>query len=489
MLKYETVIGLEVHAELNTASKIYCGCKNKFGLEVNTAICPICTGMPGTLPSLNSKVVEKCVKMGLALNCKVNKLSKQDRKNYFYPDLPKGYQISQFDVPLCENGSLDIMINGKTKLIGITRIHIEEDAGKIVKMGGVDKTFADYNRCGVPLIEIVSEPDMRSAEEAKAFLETIHTLLLYLDISDAKMQEGSVRCDVNVSIRPIGTNELTTRCEMKNVNSFGAVYRCILYEIGRQNTLLEAGRIIEQQTRRWDDEAGVSILLRSKEDAHDYRYFPEPDLLGITVSQSLIDRINAELPELPTTKALRYINDFALPIPDAVQISSDKERALFFDAAVKPNIKVAKEICNWIIGDIAAYLVKNSISINETALTPENLSSMVTLIDNQIISNTAGKKVLEELLIRDVDPTAVVKDKNLTQINNNEILNNIVTNVLDENKSVILDYKEGKTNTIGYFVGCCMKQSEGKGNPQTFTELLTDRLKSMIERREKNGRI
>ncbi len=479
MSRYETVIGLEVHAELNTDTKIYCGCKNEFGREVNTLVCPICSGMPGTLPTLNRSVVEYCVKMGLALGCSINNVSKQDRKNYFYPDLPKGYQISQFDVPLCENGSLDILVGNETKTIGITRIHIEEDAGKIVRVDGIDGTLADFNRCGVPLIEIVSEPDMRSADEAKAYLETIHAILLYLGISDAKMQEGNVRCDVNVSLNPIGATEFGTRCEMKNVNSFGAVYRGILYEVERQTKMLDAGEVIEQQTRRWDDQKGESVLLRSKENAHDYRYFPEPDLLGFTVPTELINKISSEIPELPVAKAKRYMENYSLPVADAMLLAENRGRAEFFEKAVDGSNNLAKGICNWIIGDIAAYLAKNRVSIDETSLKPKRLRSLVELIDNGTISNTAGKAVLEELLISDVDPVEVAKDKNLIQINDSDALKDIVFAVVEENQKVVEDYKNGKTNALGFFVGQCMKKSKGKGNPKIFTELLTERLKSL----------
>ncbi len=479
MSKYETVIGLEVHAELNTNTKIYCGCKNEFGREVNTLTCPICTGMPGTLPTLNSSVVDYCVKMGIALGCSINRVSKQDRKNYFYPDLPKGYQISQFDVPLCEHGKLDILVGEQTKTIGITRIHIEEDAGKIVRVDGIEGTLADYNRCGVPLIEIVSEPDMRSAEEAKAYLETIHAILLYIGISDAKMQEGNVRCDVNVSLRPVGAKEFGTRCEMKNVNSFGAVYRGILYEVKRQTKMLDAGEIIEQQTRRWDDQKGESVLLRSKEDAHDYRYFPEPDLLGFTVSLDTIEEMKSLMPELPVAKAKRYMQNYRLPVADAVLLAENRTRAEFFESAVQEDTKSAKSICNWIIGDIAAYLAKTRKSIEETALKPQRLKEMVQLIENGSISNTAGKTVLEVLLEQDADPQQVAKDKNLIQINDSDALAEIVTTVIQNNEKVVEDYKNGKTNALGFFVGQCMKLSKGKGNPKIFTELLTDKLNSL----------
>ena len=319
-MEYEMIVGLEVHAELSTQSKIFCSCKNKFGLEVNSQCCPICSGMPGTLPTLNEKVVEYAVKMGHALNCKINRVCKQDRKNYFYPDLPKAYQISQFDIPLCENGYLDVMVGDETKRIGVTRIHIEEDAGKLIHDDSFDGSLVDFNRCGVPLIEIVSEPDIRSSEEAKAYLDTIRQILQYLDISDCKMQEGSIRADVNVSVRPKGSSEFGTRCEMKNVNSFSAVVRAIEYEAKRQIELIENGGVVEQETRRWDDAKGQNFLLRSKEDAHDYRYFPEPDLLTIVLEQEYVDKLKEEIPELPNVKFARYLKDCKLDFGRYFQI-------------------------------------------------------------------------------------------------------------------------------------------------------------------------
>lgn len=478
MSDYEAVIGLEVHAELCTRSKIYCSCKNEFGCEVNTLVCPICAGMPGTLPTLNEKVVEYCVFMGLALGCSINLKSKQDRKNYFYPDLPKAYQISQFDIPLCCDGKVEVLTADGSKTVGITRIHIEEDAGKIVRIDGISGTLADYNRCGVPLIEIVSEPDMRSAKEAKAYLETIHAILLCLGISDAKMQEGSVRCDVNVSLRPVGCETLGTRCEMKNVNSFGGVYRGILFEIDRQTKILDAGGVIEQQTRRFDDAKGESVLLRSKEDAQDYRYFPEPDLLSFEVSKQLVEELLENLPELPVARAKRYIKAYTLPFDDAMLLSQDIERASFFEAAAGFDFKLARSICNWLIGDVQAYLSKNHLVLSDTKLSPEALYSMVLLIEEKKISNTAGKTVLAQLLVQDErSPFEVAKDNNLLQINDSETLTLIVKDVLLNNKNVADDYRNGKTNAIGFLVGQCMKRSKGQGNPQLFSNMLIEYLK------------
>lgn len=469
---FETVIGLEVHAELNTKTKIFCSCENRFGAEVNSLCCPVCMGYPGTLPVLNQQVVESAVKMGHALNCTINGVTKQDRKNYFYPDLPKAYQISQFDVPLCEHGYLDVLVGEDVKRIGVTRIHIEEDAGKLIHDDSFDGTLCDYNRCGVPLIEIVSEPDLRSAEEAKAYLETITTILLYLGISDAKMQEGSVRCDVNVSVRPHGATEFGTRCEMKNVNSFGAVYRAILYEAERQMEVIAAGGTIRQETRRWDDAKNKSILMRSKEDAQDYRYFPDPDLLTFIVSDEKISALKASLPELPTEKTLRYVNDYSLQKVDAQLLSVNKARADFFDSAVELGGCEPKTVANWLLGDIARILNDRRIELTDTSLTPQHLVEMVQLIDKGTISNTAAKTVLEEMMDSDKAPQQIVEEKGLAQINDSSALVAIVEKVLADNPKAVEDYKSGKTNVAGFLVGQCMKASRGQGNPATLRDMV-----------------
>ena len=353
-MKYEIVVGLEVHAELNTKTKIYCGCKNSFGSMVNSNCCPICTGMPGTLPTLNKSVVDYAVRMGYALHCSINNICKMDRKNYFYPDLPKAYQISQFDIPLCENGYIDAIVDeeGHTKRIGVTRIHIEEDAGKLIHSDDFAGSLVDFNRCGVPLIEIVSEPDMRSSAEAKAYLDTIKATLQYLGISDCKMQEGSIRCDVNVSVRPEGATEFGTRVEMKNVNSFSATVRAIEYEAARQIEILENGGEIHQETRRWDDIAGKNILLRSKEDAQDYRYFPEPDLKTIYVEESRLAELKASIPELPNDKLLRLMKQYKLPYFDANLMAENPDKADYFEAVAVLGRCQPKNISNWLLGDI-----------------------------------------------------------------------------------------------------------------------------------------
>ncbi len=471
-MDYEVVIGLEVHAELSTNTKIYCGCKNEFGGEVNSHCCPICTGMPGTLPILNKKVVEYAAKMGVAVDCKINNVCKQDRKNYFYPDLPKAYQISQFDVPLCENGHLDIFVDGEVKRIGITRIHIEEDAGKLLHGETFTGSLVDYNRCGVPLIEIVSEPDMRSAKEAKAYLESIKQILQHLEISDCKMQEGSIRCDVNVSVMPKGSTVFGTRCEMKNVNSFSAAFRGIEYETNRQIEIVKNGGKIDQETRRWDDVKGISVVLRSKEDAHDYRYFPDPDLSTIYLKEEELEAIKKSIPELPTAKFLRYCKEYNLPEYDAGIISDSFAKSGFFEECVAIGGCLPKSIANWMMSDIAKILNDKVLEITEVPLTPKRLVDLIKLIDSATISGNAGKKVLEAIIEEDKDPDVIVKEKGLAQISDTSALESIVHQVLADNPKSVEDYKKGKTNVTGFLVGQAMKASKGQGNPQVMKDIL-----------------
>lgn len=469
---YEVVVGLEVHAELCTESKIFCSCKNAFGAEPNTLCCPVCMGLPGTLPVLNKQVVDYAIRMGHALHCTIHRISKSDRKNYFYPDLPKAYQISQFDVPLCAHGYLDILTDGGVRRIGVTRIHIEEDAGKLMHDDSVDGTLADYNRCGVPLIEIVSEPDLRSAGEARLYLEGITEILLYLGISDAKMQEGSVRADVNVSVRPRGQQTYGTRTEMKNVNSFGAVYRAIQYEAQRQIDVLSRGGTVEQETRRWDDTRGKSYVMRTKEDAQDYRYFPDPDLLTFEVSEAHVQALKESIPELPIAKTQRYIQDFALLPPDARLLASNRARAEFFDACTALGKCDPKLICNWILGDITKILNERALTYADTALTKENLTDMISLIEKGTISNTAAKTVLTEIMERDINPAQVVAEKGLAQISDTSALQSIVAEVLSANPKVVAEYKSGKTKVAGFLVGQCMKATKGKGNPAALRDMV-----------------
>lgn len=472
-MDYEIVIGLEVHAELSTKSKIYCSCKNEFGLEVNTQCCPICTGMPGTLPTLNEKVIEYAVLMGHALNCDINQICKQDRKNYYYPDLPKAYQISQFDIPLCENGYVDILVDGEQKRIGVTRIHIEEDAGKLLHGDNFSGSLVDFNRCGVPLIEIVSEPDMRSSKEAKAYLDSIKSILQYLDISDCKMQEGSIRCDVNVSVMKKGSKEFGTRCEMKNVNSFSGAVRAIEYEYKRQIEILENGGTISQETRKWDDAKGENILLRSKEDAHDYRYFPEPDLLTIVLDDEYVNSLKESIPELPNTKILRYVKDYNLPQVDATLIAESVERVELFEETVDLDKCSPKIICNWILGDILKYQNETNKALNQTTITAFKLAELLSMIEEDKISNATGKIVFEEMLGCEKSPKQIVEEKGLIQISDESELEEVVQSVIDNNQKSIEDYKNGKTNAFGFLVGQCMKATKGKGNPAKMKEILS----------------
>jgi len=467
---YEVVVGLEVHAELNTATKIYCSCKNSFGLEVNTQVCPICMGMPGTLPTLNEKVVEYAIKMGHALNCGINRICKQDRKNYFYPDLPKSYQISQADIPLCHDGYLDVIVNGEVKRIGIERIHIEEDAGKLLHSDKFDGSLVDFNRCGVPLIEIVSRPDMRGSEEAKAYLETIKAILKYIDISDCKMQEGSIRCDVNVSVHKPG-EPFGTRCEMKNFNSFSAVVRGIDYEANRQIEVLEAGGKITQETRRWDDAKGESIPMRSKEDAQDYRYFPEPDLLTIVVPEEKVQYLKDTLPELPNARIMRYINDYSLSHADASMIVDVVEKAKFFDECLKLGCKSPKMAANWILGEISK-LMNMGKTIEEINVTPEKIVKIINYISDGKISNASGKVIFDAIVESGADVDKVIEEKSLAQVSDTSALEELAKKILAENEKSVNDYKNGKTNALGYLVGQCMKASKGKANPGAMKEII-----------------
>ncbi len=472
---YEIVIGLEVHAELNTESKIFCTCKNQFGGEVNANCCPICSGMPGTLPVLNEEVVNSAIKMGHALNCTIHNICKQDRKNYFYPDLPKAYQISQFDVPLCEGGWVEVLLDdaGTTKKIGVTRIHIEEDAGKLIHDDNFSGSLVDFNRCGVPLIEIVSEPDMRSSAEAKAYLDTIKSILQYLDISDCKMQEGSIRCDVNVSVRPVGAQKFGTRVEMKNVNSFSAAVRAIDYESARQIEVLEDGGHISQETRKWNDMIGESVVLRSKEDAQDYRYFPEPDLLTIVVPEEHVAALKAALPELPNARCKRYMTDAKLPRFDANLLVENQDRGSLFDETIALGAP-AKAVANWLNGDVARILGERNIALSDTKLTAKNLADMVLAIENKTISNTAGKTVIEEIMFNDTTVEKVIADKGLAQISDTSALKAAVAEVLAANEKAVGEYKAGKTNVLGFLVGQCMRATKGKGNPEMLKEMLIE---------------
>ena len=477
-MRYEPVIGIEVHAELSTDTKIYCGCKNKFGGEINSHCCPVCTGMPGSLPVLNGKVVDYAIKAGLAMDCDITRSSKQDRKNYFYPDLPKAYQISQFDLPLCINGGIDIVVDGEKKRIGVTRIHIEEDAGKSIHDAVEGKTLLDYNRCGVPLIEIVSEPDMRSSADAKEYLDTLKAILEYIGVSDCKMQEGSLRCDVNVSLRPEGQKEFGVRTEMKNVNTFSGAIKGIEYEIKRQTEILENGGVIEQETRRWDDATGTSLPLRSKEEAHDYRYFPEPDLMPIVISEEHIKEIGDTIPELPHVKKQRYIDSLGLPEYDAGQLTQTKVIADFFENVMSFGVE-AKPASNWIMGDVWGMMNERYLTMETLPFTAESLAKMIKRISDGTISNTAAKQVLEAMFENAKDPDEIIDELGLKQVNDEGAIIAIIDEVLAANPQSVEDFKNGKQQVVGFLVGQVMRASKGKANPQTVNQLIKDALSKL----------
>ncbi len=478
-MKYTTVIGLEVHSELKTKSKAFCSCSTEFGGEPNTHVCPVCLGMPGALPVLNKQVVEFAIRAGLALDCEIKKFNKFDRKNYFYPDLSKNYQISQFDKPICEHGHIDIEVEGQAKRVGITRIHMEEDAGKLVHSGATIKTSdssaVDYNRAGVPLIEIVSEPDMRSAAEARAYLEKLKAILEYTEVSDCKMQEGSLRCDANISVMPEGATEFGTRAEIKNLNSFRALERAIEYEIQRQIQLVEDGGTVVQETRTWDDGKGITLSMRSKEEAHDYRYFPEPDLVPVEIDDAWIVRVKNELPELPAARKARLMREKGLVDYDAENIVATKAMAEYFDEAAK-HTDDAKGIANWMLGDVSAYLNSENVTIEEFPIAPANLGEMVNLINKGVLSSKLAKKVFAEMLKTNKEPQVLVKELGLEQISDEGAIVKIVEETLAENPQSIADYKAGKDRALGFLVGQIMKKSRGKANPEMVNALLKERM-------------
>ena len=478
---YEVIIGLEVHAELATNSKIYCSCSTEFGADPNTHVCPICTGMPGVLPVLNEKVVEYAVKMGLATNCKIARFSKQDRKNYFYPDLPKAYQTSQYDLPLCYEGHVDFMVGDRKKTVGITRIHIEEDAGKLIHDPYTGDTLVDLNRCGVPLIEIVSEPDIRSKEEAIGYMQTLKSTLEYLEICDCKMQEGSLRCDVNLSVRKKGETKFGTRTETKNLNSFKAIGRSIDFEIDRQIKELENGGTIYQETRRWDDDKGIGYAMRSKEDAHDYRYFPEPDLAPIVLSDEYVENLRKNLPEMPNVRRDRYMTELGLPEYDATLITNSKYMAEFFDKALE-KCGNAKLVSNWMLSDMSRLMNESEMEVTELRFTPEDLGELIILIDKGTISSAIAKKVFEKMFETGEKPEKIVEKEGLVQITDEGAIKEMVISVINENPKSVEDFLNGKDKAVGFIVGQVMKASRGKANPGTVNKLIMEELN-----KRKNG--
>ncbi|WDC84497.1 Asp-tRNA(Asn)/Glu-tRNA(Gln) amidotransferase subunit GatB [Caloramator sp. mosi_1] len=473
-MEFEAIIGLEVHAELSTKTKIYCGCTTEFGGEQNTHCCPVCMGLPGALPVLNKEVVTYAMKAGLALNCEINKETYMARKNYFYPDCPKNYQITQDETPLCKNGYVEIVTDEGVKRIGIQRIHIEEDAGKALHRE--DGTYVDFNRSGVPLIEIVSKPDMRSAQEAKMYLENLKAILQYTEVSDCKMEEGSLRCDANVSVRPKGSTEFGVKTEIKNMNSFKAVEKAIEYEIKRQIEAIERGEKIVQETRRWDEAKGETIVMRSKEEAHDYRYFPEPDMVYLVVDDEWIQKVKDTLPELPDKKRARYINEYGLPEYDASILTSSKALAAFFELTVKEGAS-PKDASNWIMGEVLRTLNDREMSIEEIKVEPKHLAKLIELINNGTITGTIAKKVFKDMFETGDDPEKIVKEKGMVQISDENAIREIVNKVLDENPQSVEDYKNGKTKAMGFVVGQVMKASKGKANPQLVNKLVEEELK------------
>ncbi|MBF2545782.1 Asp-tRNA(Asn)/Glu-tRNA(Gln) amidotransferase subunit GatB [Listeria seeligeri] len=473
-MNFETVIGLEVHVELKTNSKIFSSAPAHFGAEPNTNTTVVDLGMPGVLPVLNKRAVEFGMKAAMAINCEIAEHTKFDRKNYFYPDNPKAYQISQFDKPIGENGWIEIEVGGKKKKIGITRLHLEEDAGKNTHTSH-GYSLVDINRQGTPLIEIVSEPDIRSAEEAYAYLEKLKSIIQYTGVSDVKMEEGSMRCDANISIRPIGQEEFGVKTELKNLNSFNNVRKGIEYEEKRQAEVLLSGGIIEQETRRFEEATGKTSLMRIKEGSDDYRYFPEPDLVDLFIDEAWKERIRAEIPELPDKRQIRYINDLGLPAYDAMVLTLTKEMSDFFEATIKAGAD-AKQASNWLMGEVSAYLNAEQKELHETGLTPENLAGMIKLIEAGTISSKIAKKVFRELALNGGDAEQVVKDKGLVQISDEGALRTIIGEILDNNEQSITDYKNGKDRAVGFLVGQVMKATKGQANPPMVNKLLLEEM-------------
>jgi aspartyl-tRNA(Asn)/glutamyl-tRNA(Gln) amidotransferase subunit B len=473
-MEFETVIGLEVHVELKTNSKIFSASPNEFGAPPNTNTSVIELGYPGVLPVVNKKAVEFAMKAAMALNCQVATETKFDRKNYFYPDNPKAYQISQYDKPIGEHGWIDIEVNGEKKRIGITRLHLEEDAGKLTHTGD-GFSLVDLNRQGTPLIEIVSEPDIRTPEEAYAYLEKLKSIIQYTGVSDCKMEEGSLRCDANISLRPVGQKEFGTKTELKNLNSFAFVQKGLEYEEIRQAEVLRAGGVIDQETRRYDESTKTTLLMRVKEGSDDYRYFPDPDLVDLYIDDEWKARIRAEIPELPDARKKRYVEELGLPAYDAAVLTVTKEMSDFFDAAVASGAD-AKLASNWLMGDVSAYLNKNGKELDEIALKPESLAAMIKLIENGTISSKIAKQIFVDLVEKGGDPEAIVKEKGLVQISDEGELRKIINEALDKGPQSIEDYKNGKEKALGFFVGQVMKATKGQANPPLVNKLLLEEI-------------
>ena len=471
--QYETVIGLEVHVELATKTKIFCACSTAFGGAPNTHTCPVCTGMPGSLPVLNKQVVEYALAVGLATNCQIHQYCKFDRKNYFYPDNPQNYQISQLYLPICHDGGVEIETAGGKKIIGIHEIHMEEDAGKLVHDEWEDCSLVDYNRSGVPLLEIVSEPDMRSAEEVIAYLEKLRQIIQYLGASDCKLQEGSMRADVNLSVREVGAEKFGTRTEMKNLNSFKAIAHAIEGERERQIELIEAGRKVIQETRRWDDNKESSFTMRSKEDAQDYRYFPDPDLTPVVISDEWIAEVKARQPELRSEKLERYKKEFDIPDYDAQIITNSKHMADLFEAATAI-CKKPKKVSNWLMGETLRLLKENNMDPEDLSFAPENLAKLVDLADAGTVNSSVAKEVFEQIFKENVDPEVYIEEHGLKTVNDEGALKATIEQIVSENPQSVADYKGGKKKAIGFLVGQTMKAMKGKADPASVNKILKE---------------
>jgi aspartyl-tRNA(Asn)/glutamyl-tRNA(Gln) amidotransferase subunit B len=475
-MEFETVIGLEVHAQLLTNSKIFCSCSTTFGAAPNTHTCPVCLGMPGVLPVLNRTVVEYTIRLALATHCSIARTSRFARKNYFYPDLPKGYQISQYELPVAEHGWIDIEVHGESKRIGITRIHLEEDAGKLVHDETKPFSYVDFNRTGVPLIEIVSEPDLRTPEEASIYLKKLRDIVRYLDICDGNMEEGSLRCDANISLRPMGSERLGVKTELKNMNSFRFVQRALEYEIKRQRAILEQGGTIVQETRLWDSDKGVTHGMRGKEEAHDYRYFPDPDLVPVLVTDEWIENVRSGLPELPEAKKARFIQEYGLPEQDAVVLTSSKDLAAYFEACVA-RFSQPKKVSNWIMAELLRELNRDDREIDQCPVTPEALAGLLKMTDENIISGKIAKSVFEEMYATGKPPETIVEQKRLKQVTDEGEIGKVIESVLTAHPDQVEEYRAGKDKLLGFFVGQIMKQTQGKANPKIVNEVLREKLK------------
>ncbi len=472
-MEFETVIGLEIHAQMKTDSKIFCGCSTAFGAAPNTHTCPVCLGMPGSLPVLNKKVVEFGIKVGLSTNSRINRISQFARKNYFYPDLPKGYQTSQYDKPIIEDGHIDIEVDGETRRIGITRIHMEEDAGKLIHDEREPVSYVDLNRTGTPLLEIVSEPDLRSPREAAAYLKKIHAILRYLDVCDGNMQEGSFRCDANISLRPVGQQEFGTRTELKNMNSFRNVQAALEYEVRRQRDLLLEEEKVVQQTLLWNPDTGKTEPMRGKEDAHDYRYFPCPDLVPVEVDNAWIEETRMGLPELPDQRRQRFIDEFELPDYDAAILTESKELADYFEQAVQ-SCPQPKKVSNWIMTELLREL--KGADIDQCLVKPDQLGSLLNLVEEGTISGKIAKTVFGDMLASGKDPQLIVKEKNLLQVSDESELLALVREIIEQNPDQAEDFRGGKTKVMGYFIGQLMQKTRGKANPKLANKLFNQEL-------------